>query len=39
MATLQQGNALTITVELVTNYNFYGMTRNKILIKILNLQF
>ena len=46
MGTLQQGNRLTITVVLVTNFNFYAMTRNKIFkkilksaIKILNLQF
>ena len=30
MGTLQQGNGLTITVVLVTNFNFYAMTRNKI---------
>ena len=29
MGTLQQGNRLTITVVLVTNFNFYTMTRNK----------
>ena len=30
MGTLQQGNRLTITMVLVTNFNFYKMTRNKI---------
>ena len=30
MGTLQQGNRLTITAVLVTNFNFYAMTRNKI---------
>ena len=30
MGTLQQGNGLTITAVLVTNFNFYTMTRNKI---------
>ena len=30
MGTLQQGNGLTITVILVTNFIFYAMTRNKI---------
>ena len=30
MGTLQQDNRLTITAVLVTNFNFYTMTRNKI---------
>ena len=39
MGTLQQGNRSIITAVLVTNFNFYTMTRNKILTEILNLQF
>ena len=39
MGTLQQGSGLVIKAVLVTNFNFCTMTRNKVLIEILNLQF